>query len=255
MSADGVTLTFLGTGDAFGSGGRLQTCFHVRTPDVAFLIDCGATACLAMKRAGLVHADIDAIIISHYHADHFAGLPFLIIEGRVVGRTDPLRVAGPAGIRDRTADATEVLFPGGAGDGPPAFPIEYIDFGSAAGDFIETAGIRVTTWPVTHAPATQPHALRIEVGNRIIAYSGDTEWNDYLPDVARGADVFICEVSSYGGPGGIHLDYTTLLQHRAEFDCGRFILTHMGNDVMEHADAVAAGLDATLAYDGLVVSF
>lgn len=254
MSADEVTLTFLGTGDAFGSGGRLQTCFHVRTPDVAFLIDCGATACLAMKRVGLVHDDIDAIIISHYHADHFAGLPYLIIEGRVVRRTAPLRVAGPAGIRDRTAAAMEVLFPG-AGEGPPAFPIEYVDFGAGAGDGIEVAGIRVATWPVTHAPATQPHALRIQIGSRILAYSGDTEWNDNLLEVARGADVFICEVSSYDGPGGIHLDFPTLLQHRPELDCGRLILTHMGDRVMDHAGQVATELDATLASDGLVVRF
>jgi ribonuclease BN (tRNA processing enzyme) len=254
MNGDGASVTFLGTGDAFGSGGRLQTCFHVRTRDIAFLIDCGATACLAMKRAGLTHADVDAVLLSHFHADHFAGLPFLIIEGRVIGRASPLSIAGPAGLHERVREATEVLFPG-AGETMPRFPIEYLEYGDSTGAII-TLGkhTRITTWPVTHAPATQPHALRIETGDRIIAYSGDTEWNPNLIDVARGADLFICEVSSFDGPTGIHLDYPTLLRHRSAFDCRRFVLTHMGDDVLDNAGAVAAGLDATLAYDGLVIT-
>jgi ribonuclease BN (tRNA processing enzyme) len=236
MSGEGATITFLGTGDAFGSGGRLQTCFHVRTRNTSFLIDCGATVCLAMKRAGLGHADVDAVVLSHFHADHFAGLPFLIIEGRVIGRASPLTIAGPAGLRERVREATEVLFPG-AGESMPRFPIEYVEYGDSTGSTI-----------------TQPHAIRIETSDRVIAYSGDTEWNDNLIDVARGADLFICEVSGFDGPVGIHLDYPTLLRNRPAFDCRRLVLTHMSDGILDHAGTVAASLDATLAYDGLTIT-
>jgi len=253
MSQDGVTVTFLGTGDAFGSAGRLQTCFHVRTRRTAFLIDCGATVCIAMKRAGLTHADVDAVLVSHYHADHFAGLPFLIVEGRVTRREAPLRIAGPTGVRDRVDSATDVLFPG-ARETAPAFAIRYIDYDSAATAVTDVGpDIRVTAWPVTHAPATQPHALRIETGGCTIAYSGDTEWTDNLVEVARDTDVFICEASGFDGPVGIHLDHATLLRHREALDCRRLILTHMGERVIENAAIVAADLDATLAHDGLVI--
>jgi ribonuclease BN (tRNA processing enzyme) len=250
---DGATITFLGTGNAFGSGGRLQTCFHVRTRDSAFLIDCGATALIAMKRAGLTHDDVDAVMLSHYHADHFAGLPFLIIEGRAVGRSGPLAVAGPAGIRERLREAMEVLFPG-AGENMPPFPIEYHEYGDTSAATISVDSSTVTTWPVTHAPATQPHALRIETGGRIIAFSGDTQWDEDLIEVARGADLFICELGGFVGPAGIHLDYPTLLHHRASFDCRQFIVTHMGQAVLDNAATVAAGLNATLAYDGMTVT-
>lgn len=253
MSDGGTTITFLGTGDAFGSGGRLQTCFHVRTPDISFLIDCGATACLAMKRAALTHDDVDAVLVSHYHADHFAGLPFLVVEGRATGRSSPLAIAGPAGVHARLREAMEVLFPG-AGESMPAFPLEYHEYGADAAATITVGPIRITTWPVTHAEATQPHALRIETGGHVIAYSGDTEWNDHLIDVARDADLFICEMSGFDGPVGIHLDYSTLVRHRQSIECRRFVLTHMGEKVLANAATVAADLDATLAHDGLAIA-
>ncbi len=246
--AEDVVVTFLGTGDAFGSGGRLQTCFHVRSGPSAFLIDCGATACLALKRYELPAADIEAVVISHFHADHFAGLPFLLLEARIRGRTSPLLVAGPPDIERRVALAMESLFPG-AGTRLP-FLVSWLEFGDGP---IEAGPLRITAWPVEHAPATRPHALRIEVADRVIAYSGDTEWSEVLIEVARGADLFICEVSGFDGPVGIHLDYSTLRAHRAAFECDRFVATHMGEDVLANAEVVAAGLRATLAHDGLVL--
>lgn len=246
---DGVTVTFLGTGDAFGTGGRLQTCFHVRTPDASLLIDCGASACVSMKRYGVRHEDIDAVLISHYHADHFGGLPFLLIEGRVTGRTAPLTVAGPGAVADRVLAAMDVLFPGAGADVP--YPVEYI--GLAEGEPCNVGPARVTAVPVVHAPDTQPNALRVEIGGAIISYSGDTEWHPALIDIARGADLFICELSGFDGPGGIHLDYATLLLHRPALECGRLVLTHMGQQVLDNAEHVAAGLDATLAHDGMVI--
>lgn len=242
-------ITFVGTGDAFGSGGRLQTCFHVRTPELAFLIDCGATTCIGMKRCGIGHDDIDAVIISHFHADHFAGLPFLLIEGRVIGRTRPLHIVGPPGIRERVAQAMEVLFPGAGA--PGEFPVEYTEYRDS--ESVDAGTMSITAWPVVHAPATSPHALRIDVAGRTIAYSGDTEWADALIDVAKDADVFICEVSGFDGPVGIHLDYPSLLEHRPDIVCRRMVITHMGTAVLDNADTVAAGLDATIAYDGLVL--
>lgn len=244
-------ITFLGTGDAFGSGGRLQTCFHVRTPEIAFLIDCGATACIGMKRFGIGHDDIDAVVISHFHADHFAGLPFLLMEARFTGRTRPLHVVGPPGIRERVAQAVEVLFPGAPAHG--GFPVQYTEYVDS--ESVNAEALSIRAWPVVHAPATLPHALRIEVGGRTIAYSGDTEWAPALIDVARDADVFICEVSGFDRPVSIHLDYPALLEHRSDLVCQRMVITHMGRAVLDNADTVAAGLDATIAHDGLELDF
>src|SRR5258708_12423565 len=72
-------LQFVGSGDAFGSGGRFNTCFHVVAEELNFLIDCGASSLVAMKRLGIDRNAIDLIVLTHYHADHCGGVPFFIL--------------------------------------------------------------------------------------------------------------------------------------------------------------------------------
>ena len=112
-SMNQVRIRVLGCGDAFGSGGRFQSCFMVTSEAGACLLDCGATALVAMRRCAVDPASIDAIFLSHLHGDHFAGLPFLLLEQHFVGRRDrPLVIAGPAGTEQRVMAALEVFFPG-----------------------------------------------------------------------------------------------------------------------------------------------
>ena len=245
--ADDVVVTLLGTGDAFGSGGRLQTCFHVAAPGEGLLIDCGASVCIAMKRHGVDIDAVDAVLITHFHADHFAGLPFLLLESRIRRRAKPLTIAGPEGIEDRVAGAMEVLFPG-AGRAVP-FPVRYVEYRPR--EFVPVGTAHVGAFPVRHAPATSAHALRVEVAGRVIAFSGDTEWTDVLVDAARDSDIFLCEVSSLEPRGGIHLDFATLLHHRHAIECRRLVITHMGPDVLAAVQRVADTLDAIPAEDGL----
>ena len=73
-----MRLQFLGSGDAFGSGGRFNTCMLVESEFGAFLIDCGASSLIAMRKYGIDPNRIDTVFISHLHGDHFGGLPFLI---------------------------------------------------------------------------------------------------------------------------------------------------------------------------------
>jgi ribonuclease BN (tRNA processing enzyme) len=73
-----MRLQFVGCGDALGSGGRYNTCFHLTGDRVNCLIDCGASSLPALKKLGIARDDIDQILITHFHGDHFAGFPFLL---------------------------------------------------------------------------------------------------------------------------------------------------------------------------------
>src|SRR5687768_15151716 len=107
-----VSVRFLGSGDAFGSGGRFQTCILLTSGDGAMLIDCGASSLIAMKRFGVDPNSVDAVLLTHLHGDHFGGLPFLILDGQFSRRARPLTIAGPPGVEMRVREAMEVLFPG-----------------------------------------------------------------------------------------------------------------------------------------------
>ena len=107
-----MILEFVGAGDAFGSGGRLQACLSVRWAGHHVLVDCGATSLVGLKRLGLEPAGVEAVLVSHLHGDHFGGLPFLILDQQFARRERPLIVGGPIGTAARLEQALEVLFPG-----------------------------------------------------------------------------------------------------------------------------------------------
>src|SRR5207244_11200434 len=92
------------------SGGRSNTCFHVTGQGANVLIDCGASSLPALKRLGIARNDIDLILITHFHGDHFAGLPFLLLDAQFARRARPLVIAGPQGIEAKLANLMEALF-------------------------------------------------------------------------------------------------------------------------------------------------
>jgi ribonuclease BN (tRNA processing enzyme) len=247
MSTAALTLTFVGSGDAFGSGGRFQTCLHLSDGAEALLLDCGASSLVAMRRAGVDPGGVGGVLLSHLHGDHFGGLPFLVLDGQFTRRTRPLVVAGPPGTRARVEAAMEVLFPGSTAV-PRRFETVFVELAPRTPTPVGPA--RVTAFPVEHASGAPPYALRVAWHGRTVAYSGDTEWTDALVDAAREADVFVCEAYTFETPRRYHLDYRTLAAHRARLGCRRLVLTHMGPEML----ARRAEADAECAEDGWAIT-
>jgi ribonuclease BN (tRNA processing enzyme) len=245
---DGVMkVRFVGSGDAFGSGGRWQTCIHVSGEGQVLLVDCGATSLTALKAQGLEPNAVDAVAVSHLHGDHFGGLPFLILDGQFSGRTTPLRVAGPPGIRARLAEAMEALFPGSS-QVRRRFEVEITEL-RADGTPARLGPAAVRGWEVVHACGAPPLALRVEFGGRSFAYSGDTQWTAALAEAADGTDLLAVEAYTFDRPVRYHLDYRTLQAHLGELRARRIVLTHMSADML--ARLADAGTPA--AYDGMTV--
>src|SRR6266852_2473134 len=171
-----ASIRFVGSGDSFGSGGRFQTCILVDGGGTRFTIDFGTSSLIALKQQGIEHNSIDAILLTHLHGDHCGGVPFLLIDAMLGARRErPLIVAGPTGTTAHLATLREVLFPGSA-IMTPKFPLDYreltVDSANRVLDLV------VTPRPARHTAQTHPTALRVEVGDRVIAYTGDTEWTD-----------------------------------------------------------------------------
>ena len=206
-----VTVHFLGSGDAFGSGARFQTCFFVKSDATRFLIDCGSMSLVAMKRFGVSPMEIDTVLLTHLHGDHFGGLPFLLIEAdHISKRTRPLAIIGPSGIKRRLVDAMEVMFPG-ASRITLCYPLEVLELVPAQPFRLGT--ITVTGYVVEHECGAPPLALRIECEGRVITYSGDTVWTESLARAAKNADLFIAEAYTFERKTKLHMDLQTLISH------------------------------------------
>lgn len=246
VGRDRVTVTFAGSGDAFGSGGRSQACIHVRPEGHdPVLLDCGATSLSALKRAELEPGEITAVFISHLHGDHFAGLPFLILDGQFSRRTSSLTVAGPPGIGQRLNETMECLFPGSTSV-RRRFDLCLVEL--EPGTETTLAGATVTAWEVDHPSGAPPLALRLEVGGKTIAYSGDTSWTDALVDCAAEADLFIAEAYFWDKDVPHHLRYADLEANRGRLSAKRVVLTHMSADMLAREDSIFE-----TAYDGMTL--
>jgi ribonuclease BN (tRNA processing enzyme) len=245
-----MRLTIVGSGDAFGSGGRFNTCFWVETAKATLMLDCGASSPVALKGRGLEFGRVDAVILSHLHGDHFGGLVFLLLDEQLLQkRTRPLLIAGPPTTRARLEAALEVFFPRAASS-KWRFPLEIVEI--EPGRPADVLGHAVLTTEVIHQSGAPSTALRVFDGAKLIAYSGDTEWTEALLPVADGADLFIIECYGYARYVPGHLTWEILKPRLPDLRAKRIMATHMNSRMLEHLDEVkAAGLE--IAQDGAVV--
>jgi len=231
-----VSVKFLGCGDCFGSGGRFQTCISVKSESAKFLIDCGASSLIAMKQFGVNPLDVETILITHLHGDHFAGIPFFILESQLISRrTAPLIIAGPPGLEERIYRAMDVMFPG-LSEVKQNFEITYLEIPESTPTNI--GALLVTAERVSHGSGAPSYALRVECAGKTIVYTGDTGWTDSLIKIASGADLFITEASYYEKKIKNHLNYRTLLARRQELQCKRIVLTHMSDDMLGRLNSI-----------------
>jgi ribonuclease BN (tRNA processing enzyme) len=243
-----LIVTFAGSGDAFGSGGRYQACIHLRGSGGGdpVLLDCGATSLSALKRLGLDPGEIAAVFISHLHGDHFGGLPFLILDGQFSRRTKPLTVAGPPGLARRLTDAMECMFPGSS-TAARRFGLDTVEL--TPGSIRKVSGVTVSAWEGDHPSGAPALLLRLDLAGRTLAYTGDTAWTSAVAGVAVGADLLITEAYYRDKNIPYHLRLADLDAHRNQLTARRIIVTHMSADVLGHQQQVPF----EAAHDGLVV--
>jgi ribonuclease BN (tRNA processing enzyme) len=242
-----VSVRVLGAGDAFNSAVRCHASYLVRAPSTCFLLDCGPTVLLALRRDGIASLDLDAVVLSHLHGDHFAGLPFLFVAWiHQTPRTRPFTVVGPPGTEERVRALFAAMYKDSASR-PLPFDCGFVEVSPDGGFRLGSA--ELTAFRVPHQRTDISLGWRCEIDGRTIVYSGDTGWTDDLVERSRGADLFLCECCYFETRVESHLDYPRLRENLARFDCRRMMLVHTGEEVHTRRGEV----EVPIAYDGLVI--
>lgn len=243
-----MELRVLGCGDAFGSGGRFNTCFHIVASTTRFLIDCGASALIAMRRFGVDPNGIETVFLTHLHGDHFGGLPFLILDAQLVSRrTAPLTIVGPPGLRERLPLLMDAMFPGSS-NVERKFALRLVEIEPEVPT--EVNGVVVVAFSVKHPSGSPSFALRVVCDEKVICYTGDTEWVDAIIPAAHEADLLVAEAYTVERSVRFHLDWAVLQQHLPQIKAKAVLLTHMSPDMLEHTP-----VGAEKAEDGSLILF
>jgi ribonuclease Z len=234
-----VDVCLPGTGGMIPLENRWLTCCLIEYQGKVFLIDCGEGTQIALKKAGCKLSRLDVLLITHFHADHIAGLPGLLLSLGNNGKITPLTIIGPAGLR-KVVSALTVIAP------VLPYPLILDELKGNKAGFFEKDEIRVSYLPLCHGiqcmgysvtvkrkPIFCPqkaeelkipkplyktlhagHIVKLDDGRIIepemvldgernpikVCYCTDTLPVDTMINFARGADLFICE-GMYGDDG------------------------------------------------------
>lgn len=237
-------IKILGSGDAFHSGGRFQTSFLLNSNNKNILIDCGCGSLQQMKKFGYSTNEINSVIISHFHGDHIAGLPFLLMDMARLNRQSPLYIFSPEGGKQKINDALKLFYPGNETI-LESLQIEWLYYENEKS--IKAAGIEVQPFKMNHAELVKPHGIRVTIDGKVISYSGDTGWNENLLLLSEDADLFICECTFYDKEMEGHLNYKLLSEKKHLLHYKQILLTHFDEEMLLNADKV----DMEMATDGM----
>jgi ribonuclease Z len=204
--ADAITVVLVGTGSPLPSK-RAQACTAIFAGGKFLLFDAGDGAERSMDALNLPIADLRAVFVTHYHADHFADLGEVIDRSWINGRRDNLTIYGPQGLRQIVDGflASYKLEYGyrTAHHGAEMMPPQYA--GATVSEFQAPAtddpvivynqdGLVVKAFRVNHPPIVPALGYRVEYAGKIVVISGDTTATAGLLAQSRGADLLVAEV-------------------------------------------------------------
>jgi ribonuclease BN (tRNA processing enzyme) len=238
-----VELTVLGCAGTFPGPTSPCSGYLVEQDGFRLVVDLGAGALGALQRhIGLL--DVDAVYISHLHADHCIDLVAYSYARRYHpdGVPPRLPVYGPKGTGERICSSFEHR--------PSDDLLDVFDFREVPPGEQSIGPFQVRTVRSNHP--VECHAMRISAGGRSLTYSGDTGSCRELVDLARGTDLFLCEASwvhSEDNPPGVHLSGREAGEHAQQAGVGRLVVTHL----VAWADADAVVAEARAAFAGDVV--
>lgn len=222
-------LTFLGTGNFLAPPGRYWNSFVL---DTSVLVEPSPIALPHLRRAGFSVGGIDVVVVSHFHADHCFGWPFLLEAATELGGRRTMHVVGPPGIEGHLANMNEAGAVGSVTrSAHERLDLRYVE---VDGTWQEAGPLRFRAIEVVHVPYLQCFGYLFDRGDHVVGYSGDTTPCEGLRELAQESDVLVVECNGRHTPPGVassHMDEESIRDLQAAHPDVNLILTHLGEQV------------------------
>lgn len=223
-----MLLTILGSGTAIPVADRFPAGYLLQSAATTVLVDCGPGTLRRFAQAGGALAELDAVLLTHYHTDHCADLAALLFALRspsFAGRR-PLRLFGAPGLVRLVQKLTEAwpwLQPRG-------YELETAELTPGA---FALGPLAVTAVPIRHTAQSLGYRFTTAAGS--IAFSGDADECDELVDLARGVDLFVCDAATPDGQKlDGHLTPGLAAAHAERAQAKTLVLTHFYPECIGH---------------------
>ena len=256
-------VTIVGSGNAFNSDGRAHACYLIDSsettnpgtkPATRILMDVGATSLYRLQQLNIAAASIDAILLTHFHGDHYAGLPFVLLQMDLVeGRQHPLEILGPPGVQQACETIIEACYPGFEFH----FPIVYRELDARAAHITTTqcGDFQIVPYPIEHKTESTGYRLLGADGGSL-AFSGDSGYDGLLAALVDGVDLALIELTmpeQYDPPiAHVALNDVREQTNGHQLNAKRLVFTHITDALAREIENAGPG---TAAYDGLVLEF
>lgn len=219
-----MRITFLGVGEAFDPS-EPNISILVETKELSMLLDCGATSGLGIWRYAQNPLELDAIYISHFHGDHYFGIPALLTRSVEEGRTKLLRIIGQEGVEDYVSQIVKLAYPSILGKAK--FPVEFIECSQDISGSVH--GVELGFAPTGHKMPCL--AVRMDCDGKSLFYSGDGDPTAQTDALAHGCDCIIHESYTLThGPDG-HSSIPASLAFAKKAQTKQLACIHVRSDI------------------------